>query len=174
MPPAARLNDRSVSGSAGAQMIRAVTASSDVLINARSAVRVGDRGLSSSCPNQEWTAKTGAPRVLINGTLAHRVGDDGFDGAADSKMMEGSSNVLIGNHVTNQEKDTYEGGFQVIDPRSGEPIRSLRYRITLASGATIDGVTDELGRTKIVRTDGVEMVQLEVIGKDLLYASIAC
>lgn len=76
-----------------------VTGSRTVLINSRPALRVTDRGIHETCCGSgRWRAQTGAPRVLINDKLAHRVGDKDQHCGGTGSLIQGSPNVLIGDH----------------------------------------------------------------------------
>jgi len=75
----------------------AIIGSPDVLINGLPAVRVGDTGIHAVCcgPNT-WKAVMGAPTVMINGKQAHRLNDMDQHCGGVGKMVEGSTDVLIG------------------------------------------------------------------------------
>ena len=105
MPGAARIGDKSqcqadVHGCpACAHSVTgpAIIGSPDVLINGLPAVRVGDMGIHAVCcgPNT-WKAVMGAPTVMINGKQAHRLNDMDRHCGGVGKMVEGSTDVLIG------------------------------------------------------------------------------
>jgi hypothetical protein len=67
------------------------------MINGRPAVRVGDPGVHAACcgPNT-WTAQSGSGTVIINGKAAHRLGDADQHCGGMGKMIEGSSDVIVG------------------------------------------------------------------------------
>jgi uncharacterized Zn-binding protein involved in type VI secretion len=105
MPGAARLGDKSQvpadahgcpacpHGAVGP----AISGSPDVFINKKPAVRVGDSGIHAACcgPNT-WTAAKGSGTVNINNKAAHRLGDADTHCGGSGKMIEGSSDVIIG------------------------------------------------------------------------------
>lgn len=77
----------------------AVTGSPNVRINSKPALRVGDRGEHASCcGGNTWEAVQGAPGVRVNGRPAFRVGDAAHHCGGMGKLVEGSSNVNIGNY----------------------------------------------------------------------------
>ena len=71
--------------------------SPDVFVNNRPAVRVTDTGVHASCcgPNT-WVAVKGAETVLINNLQAHRLMDDDQHCGGMGWMIEGSSDVFVG------------------------------------------------------------------------------
>ncbi|SFQ38693.1 type VI secretion system Vgr family protein [Variovorax sp. 770b2] len=56
----------------------------------------------------------------------------------------------------------YSEGFKLIESATGKAAANVRYWITLASGETIEGWTDEEGRTGNVVTQTPEQIRLEV------------
>ena len=105
MPPACRLGDNAFCPAdahgcpacAHSVIGPAITGSEDTLINSKKALRVTDQGVHSACcgPNQ-WMAVEGSPTVLINALMAHRLGDQTQHCGGMGKLVEGSSDVLIG------------------------------------------------------------------------------
>lgn len=75
----------------------AVSGSADVLVNNKPALRLGDSGVHSTCcgPNT-WKSVAGSATVLINGKPAHRLGDATQHCGGPGKLIEGSSDVLVG------------------------------------------------------------------------------
>lgn len=106
MPPAGRLGDKAqvpadshgCPGCPHPAIGPAIDGSGNVNINGQPALRVGDKGVHAACcgPNT-WEAVQGAPGVFINGRAAHRMGDPNQHCGGAGKLVEGSSNVLIGN-----------------------------------------------------------------------------
>jgi hypothetical protein len=67
-------------------------------VNRRPALRVDDTGIHAACcGTNTWTAKKGAPTVFIDGKAAFRMNDMGQSCGGITKLIEGSSNVIIGN-----------------------------------------------------------------------------
>ncbi len=75
----------------------AILGSPNVLINFMPALRVTDIGVHAACcgPNM-WTATKGSATVKINGLAAHRMGDDNQHCGGMGKLIQGSTDVLIG------------------------------------------------------------------------------
>ena len=75
----------------------AIQGSPNVLVNGRPAIRVGDNGIHMACcgPNM-WKAVSGSATVFINGKPAHRMGDQDRHCGGSGKLIQGSSNVLVG------------------------------------------------------------------------------
>src|ERR1043165_3331418 len=75
----------------------AIQGSPDVNVNKRPALRVDDPGLHAACcgPNT-WNAKKGSQTVFINGKSAHRMGDQTKHCGGNGTLIEGSSNVIVG------------------------------------------------------------------------------
>ncbi len=185
MPPQARIGDASqvsadahgCPGCPHSAIGPAISGSPNVMVNGRPAVRVGDTGIHSACCGENtWAAKTGSRSVFINGRPAHRLGDMVMHCGGYGKTIQGSSNVLIGDS-TGQPKShaeehlpfprQFEGGFIIVDRRTGDLVKSFPYRITRTSGPVITGVTDDHGQTIIVGSDQIENLLLEVVDNDL-------
>lgn len=75
----------------------AISGSADVMVNGRPALRVDDVGIHAICcgPNM-WTAKQGSSSVFINGKAAFRMNDPTKHCGGDGKLIEGSSDVIVG------------------------------------------------------------------------------
>lgn len=75
----------------------AVKGSPNVLVNGMPALRVTDNGVHAACcgPNT-WVAAMGSGTVLINNLPAHRLGDMDTHCGGVGKMIQGSSNVMVG------------------------------------------------------------------------------
>ena len=58
----------------------------------------------------------------------------------------------------------FDEAFVLKDKTSGEPLPNVLYRILLKDGSYLDGITDTLGRTQVVKTASSEMLSLEVKG----------
>ncbi|MBI4849361.1 MAG: PAAR domain-containing protein [Nitrospirae bacterium] len=105
MPPQGRLGDKSKADADAHGCLAcphvvigpAVQGSPDVMVNKRPAVRVGDMGIHAPCcgPNT-WTAVKGSGTVFINGKAAHRMGDDDQHCGGMGKLIEGSTDVIVG------------------------------------------------------------------------------
>jgi hypothetical protein len=75
----------------------AIVGSPTVNVNKRPALRVDDTGIHAACCGlNTWTAQKGAPTVFINGKAAFRMNDVGRACGGVTKLIEGSSNVIIG------------------------------------------------------------------------------
>ncbi len=75
----------------------AITGSGDVIVNYKPALRVGDRGIHSACCGANtWQALTGSATVLINHQPAHRIGDQDQHCGGVGQLIEGSTDVLVG------------------------------------------------------------------------------
>lgn len=105
MPGAGRLGDQSQTqadahgcpGCPHPGVGPSVTGSANVLINGRPALRVDDKGIHAACcGNNMWTATQGSPTVFINGKAAHRMNDMVRHCGGTGKLIEGSSDVIIG------------------------------------------------------------------------------
>jgi hypothetical protein len=54
--------------------------------------------------------------------------------------------------------------FELLNELTGAPLVGYRYRMTWA-GQSLEGVTDELGRTQKAEADRCETVKIEVFGR---------
>lgn len=109
----------------------ASTGSSNVLVNGKPALRVGDKGYHRGCcGNEKWVAVQGAARVLINDRPAHRLGDEDAHCGGGGHLMEGSPDVLIGDHTGGGTHDAEQWvGVMVVDA-FGRAIPNLHFRVT--------------------------------------------
>ena len=75
----------------------AITGARTVFINYRPALRVTDKGIHAACcgPNL-WTAIQGSATVIIASQPAHRLGDMNQHCGGIGRLIEGSSDVIIG------------------------------------------------------------------------------
>lgn len=75
----------------------AVQGSPNVLVNYRPALRVGDMGVHVACcgPNI-WRAVQGSTTVLINNMQAHRLNDMDQHCGGVGRMVEASTDVIVG------------------------------------------------------------------------------
>jgi uncharacterized Zn-binding protein involved in type VI secretion len=75
----------------------AICGSPDVNVNNRPALRVNDTGIHAACcgPNT-WQATRGSATVFINGLAAHRQGDANRHCGGMGQLIEGSSDVIVG------------------------------------------------------------------------------
>ena len=75
----------------------AIVGSPDVLIDFLPALRVSDQGIHAPCcgPNI-WFATQGSATVMINFLPAHRMGDQNQHCGGLGTLIEGSTDVLIG------------------------------------------------------------------------------
>jgi uncharacterized Zn-binding protein involved in type VI secretion len=75
-----------------------VQGSHNVIVNGKPGVRVGDQGIHGLCCGiNKWAAAAGAPTVLINAQPAVRLHDTTLHCGGIGKIIECSSDVIIGN-----------------------------------------------------------------------------
>jgi uncharacterized Zn-binding protein involved in type VI secretion len=156
---AARLGD--ISGAAAAQGSPcisggpAITGSANVLINERPALRVGDEGVNAICGHGHlWKAMVGAPRVLINDHLAHRQSDAAEHCNEMGKTLQGSSNVLIGDYIDDEQHHQYQLALRLFDipGPGGIPLKQTRWRLLRDFEVIEVGETDSDGIAHISTT----------------------
>jgi len=71
--------------------------SPDVNCNKRPALRVGDPGIHMACcAANMWKATMGSATVMINNKPAHRLNDSTQHCGGIGQLIEGSSNVIVG------------------------------------------------------------------------------
>lgn len=92
-------------------------------------------------------------------------------------LVVGSPNVIVGDYggggdrtvgraVPISSSPEYDEGFILIEEETGEPVFNRRYRITRADGSTIEGRTNDRGRTMVIDTDSPEELKIEVFDAD--------
>jgi uncharacterized Zn-binding protein involved in type VI secretion len=77
------------------------------------------------------------------------------DGGASSSAPPPADAAAASAHA-----GTYRGAFRAVDATTGQPVAGLPYRIELADGRTVRGVTDDDGHTQQVSSDSPDMVKL--------------
>jgi hypothetical protein len=88
-----------------------------VNVNRRPALRVDDPGIHSACCGANtWTATEGSATVFINGKGAHRMGDQNRHCGGMGRLIEGSSNVIVGEESS---RGNGSGGTSSADRGSG-------------------------------------------------------
>jgi uncharacterized Zn-binding protein involved in type VI secretion len=133
----------------------AVGGSANVAINGRPALRVGDPGLHAGCcGTNAWRATQGAPGVFINNRAAHRMGDEDAHCGGVGKLVEGSCNVLIGDHNGRRGRPREEPAWIQIEfvNDSGHPVRGVKKLVTLTDGTEVKAVTGDDG---VLRWDSI-------------------
>lgn len=75
----------------------AIQGSANVFVNGRPALRVDDVGIHAvCCGSNMWQAQSGSSTVFINGKAAFRQNDPTRHCGGQGKLIEGSSDVLVG------------------------------------------------------------------------------
>jgi uncharacterized Zn-binding protein involved in type VI secretion len=75
----------------------AIGASGDVNVNGKPALRMNDPGMHSSCcGGNTWKVTKGSGTVFINGKAAARMNDPVQHCGTKGKLIEGSSDVIVG------------------------------------------------------------------------------
>lgn len=111
----------------------ATIGSSNVIINNRPALRVGDSGIHSTCcAANTWKAVAGAKTVFINGQSVHRKDDVVQHCGGTGKLIEGSSNVFIGDWSGVGKNGNNWVGFLALS-LGGEPLSDI--------DVTLEGIT---------------------------------
>jgi uncharacterized Zn-binding protein involved in type VI secretion len=136
---------------------KVLTASSNVFYGGIEVARVGD---SVSCPKCKgtYTIVSGAQSVFNNEQIA-RNGDSVSCGA---KLIAGSGATFSGAPINNEETQSYDERFQIVDEDTGEPLASYPYYIETAAGTVYSGETDEEGYTPRLCSRDPEAVEVYV------------
>jgi uncharacterized Zn-binding protein involved in type VI secretion len=102
----------------------------------------------------------GKNRIIAHGTniLIEDVSQNSANAA--TWTSSGSPSSFIASQVR-----TYDEGIVLFDASSGEPLAGYRYRIATDSGKTLEGVTDQSGRTQRITTELAERFRLQIQGK---------
>lgn len=178
MPAASRLGDQShaPADSHGCKSCShpvtgpAVTGSSDVIINGKPALRLGDTGVHKTCCGaNQWKTVAGSATVFINGKPAVRLGDATQHCGGAGTVIEGSSDVLIGDDSgvaagasTAHVDQIFDEHFIVLDERSGTALENVEFVATGPAGTASTGATDAAGKTSLMKSTGSTAVTLDV------------
>lgn len=82
--------------------------------------------------------------------------------ASEHAFLQGEFRVVELPTLPDTRIKLFDEGFVLEDKASGEPLPNVSYRILLKDGSYLEGVTDTLGRTQVVKTAIAEMLSLEV------------
>ena len=104
--------------------------------------------------------ESGSSTVFINGKPAHRLGDVVRHCGGTGKCIEGSGNVIVGDHSGDGTREQiekipqvgYEKQFRVISETTYTPIVNVLYEIRTPDGNMHTGTTDKNGLTKKVQS----------------------
>jgi type VI secretion system secreted protein VgrG len=87
------------------------------------------------------------------GTLTVKAGKKSFTGA-------GSENVAL---PTMPGGTGYMRRYVVHRITDGQPLAQQKYRLTLADGRVIEGMTDAQGQTELAQAESMQLVRLELL-----------
>jgi uncharacterized Zn-binding protein involved in type VI secretion len=160
-----------------------VGASQVTLTHNRPIARVGDQ---VTCPKKghgTTVIVTGDPTMIIDGQPAARHGDKCACGATliSSQVVSttgdgggaGGAGVHADGHAVATRSDypsstsaevEHDQHFELLNELTGAPLVGYRYRMTWA-GQSVEGVTDEQGRTQRAEASQKEPVKIEVFGR---------
>lgn len=188
MPPAARITDNHTCPIHGGGTD--ATGEPSVLIGFRPAARVSDKLV---CGPAVDVIAEGSPTVLIGFQPAARMGDatthggvivqgertvligiPGQGAALEAAAREGvpfceicerKRKPVVEEQIedTELEAEEHDGYFRVVHEGTDDPAAGVRYRITRANGAVIEGKTDGDGRTQVVDTRVAEPLEIELL-----------
>jgi type VI secretion system secreted protein VgrG len=81
---------------------------------------------------------------------------------ATMKELTGPANGSAGRPALPKAKEIFNEAFVVVDEETKQPMAHVRYRLESASGVTIEGITDALGRTQRIFTPKPETLTLHL------------
>ncbi len=90
-------------------------------------------------------------------------------GGTDATVASLSNRLAANGH-----RQPYDLTFTVTSEETGKPLVGIKYRITLDSGAAVEGTTDEHGLTQTVHSTSPEFATLEVLHGAKPTNSTAC
>jgi uncharacterized protein (DUF2345 family) len=116
-------------------------------------------------------ATAGSSTVLINGRPAHRLGDATAHCGGSGTLINGSSDVIIGDDTFQgaalpPSQDLHDQAFVVRCQRTGTPLADVPYRITREDGGIIEGKTDATGHTVVVQSRRPELLRFELVSTE--------
>jgi type VI secretion system secreted protein VgrG len=85
---------------------------------------------------------------------------------ASMKELSGPANGSAAATALPKARQIYNEAFVVLDEETKQPMAHVRYRIESASGVSIEGVTDALGRTQRIFTSRSEALTLHLPKED--------
>lgn len=160
-----------------------VGASQVTLTHDKPIARVGDQ---VTCPKKghgTTVIVTGDPTMIIDGQPAARHGDKCACGATliSSQVVSttgdgggaGGAGLHADGHAVATRSDypsstaaevEHDQHFELLNELTGAPLVGYRYRMTWA-GQSVEGVTDEQGRTQRAEAAQKELVKIEVFGR---------
>lgn len=112
---------------------------------------MGDAGKHAGCCGENaWEALGGARRVLINDRKAHRRLDADVHCGGLGATIDGSPDVLIGDHGDPGELPLGDVAFVLVDGQD-RPIRGAQVVVRGPENVAIPAVTDDGGRVVLRR-----------------------
>lgn len=106
----------------------------------------------------------GSSRILINNLQPHCLGHRQSHSGGDAHLIDGSSNVVFGEHGSSRnDRESYDEQFVLRYNDTGAPVVGRKYRILRENGEAISGVTDDDGRTVVVTSSGPERITVELL-----------
>jgi uncharacterized Zn-binding protein involved in type VI secretion len=157
--PAARLSDTNACPQNGHGPNPIASGSPNVLFDNLPVARVGD---SSACGD---VIVEGIANILVNGKPIAHLGSATAHGGV---IISGSGNILVGTEVScapftppEPMPGLFDEHFVLLESDTGLPIANHPYRLCTASGKTLEGVTDEQGKTAAISAWQAELVVAE-------------
>jgi type VI secretion system VgrG family protein len=89
-----------------------------------------------------------------------------IDFKASMKELAGPANGSGAQTVLPQARPIFNEAFVVLDEETRKPLPFVRYRLVSSGGATVEGLTDALGRTQRVFTKQSEQLTLHLLQED--------
>lgn len=146
--PIARVGDQVTCPKKGHGTTVIVTGDPTMIIDGQPAARHGD--------------KCACGATLISSQVVSTTGDGG--GVAMGHLDEHAANTVAASAASAQDELEHDQHFELVNELTGAPLVGYRYRMTWA-GQSIDGVTDEQGRTQRAESAQKETVKIEVFGR---------
>lgn len=157
--PAARLSDTNACPQNGHGPNPVVSGSPDVIFNNLPVARVGD---STACGD---IIVVGIANILINGQPIAHLGSSTAHGGV---IISGSGDILVGTEVSHAPftppdpiPGLFDEHFVLLEDDTGQPLAKHPYRLRTASGKTMEGVTDEQGKTATISAWQAESIVVE-------------
>ncbi|WP_084087662.1 PAAR domain-containing protein [Aerolutibacter daejeonensis] len=158
-----------------------VAVSSQTFIDGKPVARLGDKVVCPQCKGT-FPVAAGDPTLIIDGQPVARHGDKTACGAtllsgqarvfvdaggsSPSSVRGGSgatgSPGLLRTAPTVAPDGEYDEAFVLQSELTGVPLANRRYRIIREGGSIETGVTDDNGRTHVVRTERPERVDVQL------------
>jgi uncharacterized Zn-binding protein involved in type VI secretion len=138
----------------------------------------GDHATCGNCGPGSWPIIASANYMSFHGRAVVQHGDWVACPCRKNQVIAMSADMYYGDHsdgkstqadamasesiATSNANTAYDRVFVIKNNQTGQPLPSVKYRLTLLDGTTVEGVTDGQGMTQQIAAASQQNVKIEV------------